>query len=41
MKAPARLGLYGLVLVAVFAVAAFTANAISTSRLAKASASTE
>ena len=28
MKAPARLGLYGLVLVAVFAVAAFTANAI-------------
>lgn len=28
MKAPARLGLYGLVLVAVFAVAGFTANAI-------------
>lgn len=28
MKAPARLGLYGLVLVAVFAVAAFTANAV-------------
>lgn len=28
MKAPARLGLYGLVLVAVFAVAGFTANAV-------------
>ncbi len=28
MKAPARLGLYGLVLVAVFAVAAFTANTV-------------
>lgn len=28
MKAPARLGLYGLVLVAVFGVSAFTANAI-------------
>ena len=28
MKAPARLGLYGLILVAVFAVAGFTANAV-------------
>ena len=28
MKAPARLGLYGLILVAVFVVAAFTANAV-------------
>ena len=28
MKAPVRLGLYGLVLVAVFAVAGFTANAV-------------
>lgn len=28
MKAPARLGLYGLILIAVFAVAAFTANAV-------------
>src|SRR5699024_10659952 len=28
MKAPARLGLYGLVLAAVFAVAGFTANAV-------------
>ena len=28
MKAPARLCLYGLVLVAVFAVAGFTANAV-------------